>query len=162
MSVQSAVPSVTAVPYEPSLFEKRTALFRASGCGCHCRYWHFPGNKNEWMARLAFDEDANIDEARSETNGGILALEGEVAVGWMKLTPRASVPKLLALPVYRNLKLDTPETLVIGCFLVHPAHRGQRIARALLSAAIAHARSRGMKFMEAYPRVSSEALSEYR
>jgi hypothetical protein len=34
-------------------------LFDRAGSACHCQYWHFTGDKNEWQARLAFEPGAN-------------------------------------------------------------------------------------------------------
>ena len=146
------------------------ALFDESGCGCFCRYWHFEGSKNEWQERLAFDKEANLAEMRvalarqREDAGGLLCLspKGE-ALGWMKWTRRAALPKLQNLPVYRSagLKADAPDTFCIGCFLVHPAHRGKGIADALLRRAIGLSRERGGRWLEAYPRASSEALGPH-
>ena len=35
------------------------ALFRGADCPCHCRYFHFEGDKNAWLDRCANDVDAN-------------------------------------------------------------------------------------------------------
>ena len=140
-------------------------LFRASGSPCFCRYWHFTGDKNAWLERCALDEDANVaaqrdavargaDEAR-----GLVALLGGQAIGWMKLTPRAAVGKLRSLPVYRALDLGPDAgVFAIGCFLVHPEHRGHGVARALVAAADAHVRAWGGHAIEAYPRRTSEPM----
>jgi GNAT superfamily N-acetyltransferase len=149
-------------PHNLAAFE---TLFRASGSPCFCRYWHFTGDKNAWLERCAMDEDASLREQQdavrrgAEEARGLLAFEDDVAVGWMKLTPRAAVPKLRGLPVYRALDLG-PDAGVyaVGCFLVHPEHRGQRVARALLTAADAHVRAWGGHAIEAYPRRTSEPL----
>ena len=38
------------------------ALFDACGCACFCRYWHFPGPKNAWLARSSEAVPVNCDE----------------------------------------------------------------------------------------------------
>jgi GNAT superfamily N-acetyltransferase len=140
-------------------------LFEACACTCFCRWWHFEGTKNDWLARAANEPHANRDEhARLAREGdpragGLLALDGETAVGWMKLTPRAAVPKLRRLPVYRGLDLgDDAGVWGVGCFLVRPDRRGQGVARALLVAADAHVRAAGGLAIEAYPRRSAETM----
>jgi GNAT superfamily N-acetyltransferase len=90
------------------------------------------------------------------TADGLVALDGDVVVGWMKLVRRGLVPKLRRLPVYRGRELGTDEeTLSIGCLLVDPARRGEGIASRLVAAAaeVARAaRARGIRRLEAYPR----------
>ena len=82
-------------------------------------------------------------------------------VGWMKLSARAVVPKLRALPVYRSLDLGPEDTtLSIGCLLVDPRARRRGVARALVTGAETHARARGARAIEAYPRRSSEPLHD--
>jgi GNAT superfamily N-acetyltransferase len=143
-------------------FDRLAALFEACSCGCHCRYWHFSGTKNDWLARLATTPDENKKElsaalaARDDSARGLVAiandLENRPIVGWMKLAPRAAVPKLRNLPTYRSLDLgDDAGAFSIGCFLVHPAHRKSGVARALVDAATEIVRAWGGKSIEAYP-----------
>jgi GNAT superfamily N-acetyltransferase len=146
-------------------FPQLRALFDAASSGCFCRYWHFGGTKNEWLDRCANRPEENASElesalrARDAEACGLVALEGGAAVGWMKLVPRARVPKLRALPVYRNLDLgDEATTFSIGCMLVHPDTRGRGVARALVEAAPAFARKWGARAVEAYPRRSTAPL----
>jgi GNAT superfamily N-acetyltransferase len=117
------------------------ALFRESHSACFCRYWHFTGNKNEWLERCAFKPEDNaaeltnaFAEKRSEANGLVAIVEESDirrVVGWMKLAPAS--PKLRSLSVYRSLDLGQGPT--IGCMLVHPDWRHRGVARALVEAA---------------------------
>lgn len=140
------------------------ALFEASSSNCFCRYWHFGGNKNEWLDRLAHRPEENAAELTgavgSEQGRGLLAFDDAGAViGWMKLTRRAEVPKLRGLSVYRTLDLgDEEATFSIGCFLIHPEARGRGVARALVAAAPAFVRAWGGRAVEAYPRRSPAPL----
>jgi GNAT superfamily N-acetyltransferase len=145
------------------------ALFDASSCGCHCRYWFFDGTKNDWLARTAFEPEKNKMELGLEL--GTEPLVGVVAtvtistrqrisapqiVGWMRLTERARVPRLPRLPVYKMLELgDDAGIASISCFLVHPEYRGQGVAHALLAAAIQLVGA--THHMEAYPRRAMDA-----
>jgi GNAT superfamily N-acetyltransferase len=150
---------VRVVALDASTTAAWVGLFEASRSPCYCRYWHFEGNKNAWLDRCAFRPEENRDEQVALVRAGVpearglLAMEGEVAVGWMKLAPRALVPKLRRQGAYRPLDLGPDEGIwSIGCFLVHPGHRREGVARALVGAAPAEAKLWGGTAVEAYPR----------
>jgi GNAT superfamily N-acetyltransferase len=133
-------------------------LFRACECPCFCRYWHFEGDKNSWLERCATSPHTNEAELRMDVlrgearSAGLVALEGDVARGWMKLAPRASLPKLRTGRVYRSLDLGPDDgVLSIACMLVHPDARRTGVARALITEAPRFARERGAHAIEAYP-----------
>jgi GNAT superfamily N-acetyltransferase len=143
-------------------------LFEAASSPCFCRYWHFTGNKNEWLDRCAHRPEENRAEleaalaAGDPSARGLVAIEDDgTVVGWMKLTPRAAVAKLRALPVYRALDLGPEDTtLSVGCFLIDPSARRRGVARALLGAAEAIGRASGARAVEGYPRRAAEPLHD--
>ncbi len=141
------------------------ALFEAASSSCFCRYWHFTGTKNDWLDRCANRPEENLAEqadalARNDPSAsGLVALEDGRVVGWMKLAPRASLPKLTSLPVYRQLVAE-PGTWTIGCFVVDPAARRRGVARALVEAADALVAAWGGHAIEAHPRRSTEPLHD--
>jgi GNAT superfamily N-acetyltransferase len=97
----------------------------------------------------------NALETRSDEALGVVTVDGSRALGWMKIAPAASVPKLYAQRLYARLPcFDGPRDCVmtIGCALVDPAERRTGVASELLSAAIALARRRGAASLEAFPR----------
>jgi GNAT superfamily N-acetyltransferase len=150
---------VRVVPLDASTSSVWTALFEACASPCYCRYWHFEGTKNDWLSRCAFRPEENRDEqlalvrAGAPEARGLLAMDAETAVGWMKLVPRATLPKLRRQGAYRPLDLGPDEGIwSIGCFLVHPQRRHEGVARALLNAATGHAKSWGGTAVEGYPR----------
>ena len=164
----------------PAHIDGWAALFEACHCSCYCRFWHFSGTTNEWLERGAFSPDVNRAEhvqgvsAGDPSARGLIALaaslpapprlatqsaEGANVVGWMKLTPRASVPKLRRGRVYGALDLgDDSGVYSVGCFLVHPEYRGRGVARALVEGADEAVRGWGGSAIESYPRRSSELL----
>lgn len=153
------------VPLDAALAERWASLFAAAECPCFCRYWHFTGDKNAWLERCAHAPSENQREQMADLEAGgdaargLVALDTDRVVGWIKLAPRASLPKLRRLPVYRALDLGGDEgVLSIGCFLVHPAHRGRGVARALLRGAEEHARRAGARALEGYPRRTKEPV----
>ena len=145
-------------------------LFAACGCSCFCRYWHFEGDKNEWLARAAFAADESERELRaraveeSDEARGVIALSGDEIVGWAKVAPAASLPKLYGQRFYRGLASLTAAprdgVFAIGCVLVHPAQRGGGAAHALARSAVELAREAGARALEAFPRVVDGRVSD--
>jgi GNAT superfamily N-acetyltransferase len=146
----------------PELAGAWAALFEASGSTC-CRWWHFEGTKSEWLARCFEDPGRSRDEqtalvtAGAPEARGLLALEDEggtlaSALGWLKLAPRALLPKLRRQGAYRPLDLGADEGVwSVGCLLVRPDRRRRGVARALVEAAPEHVRLWGGSAVEAYP-----------
>jgi GNAT superfamily N-acetyltransferase len=146
-------------------------LFEASGSTCFCRYWHFTGKKSDWLERCFQRPEENRDEQLALVRGGALearglvAMDGPTAVGWMKLAPRALLPKLRQQGAYRPLDLGPDEGVwSIGCFLVRPDRRREGVARALVMAASEHLRAWNgpgtpALALEAYPRGTTPEAS---
>lgn len=146
---------------EPADGAALVALFERAASQCYCRYWHFPGDKNGWLDRLAHHPGESRRELLAElaepvlSPHGIVAVEAERVLGWMKLTRAARVQKLYAQRPYRGLPClggDRADTLTIGCFLVDPARRRQGLARGLLQAGIELGARTGARAIEAFPR----------
>jgi GNAT superfamily N-acetyltransferase len=165
------VTALRIAPLDASNASMWIELFASAGSACFCRYWQFEGTKNEWLDRCANFPEQNIAEQldlvlkQDDRARGLVAItslnESDRIIGWIKLTPRASNPKLRRLPVYRSRDLgDDDGVYSIGCFFVEPEARHQGVARALLRAASDHVRAWGGAALEAYPRRSSEALHD--
>jgi GNAT superfamily N-acetyltransferase len=159
--------SIRIAALTPELFASWVALFDACASGCFCRYWHFEGTKNEWLERLAVAPQVSAEEQRACLHAGhpsargLVALDGDDVVGWLKVVPRDSAQKLRRLPVYRALDLGPDEGVsCVACVLVRPSHRRHGVARALLRAAVAFATARGDRTLEAYPHRRTEALRD--
>jgi GNAT superfamily N-acetyltransferase len=158
---------VHVAPLTPALLGAWAALFEACGCTCYCRWWHFTGTKNEWLARCFEESTRNRDdqaalvEAGAPEADGLVAMDGSEAIGWMKLAPRSLLPKLRRQGAYRPLDLgDDAGIWSIGCLLVRPDRRRQGVARALVTAAPEHVRTRGGRAVEAYPHRVGHALHD--
>jgi GNAT superfamily N-acetyltransferase len=156
--------TAVVVPLDEATAPAWRALFEASGSACFCRYWHFEGNKNDWLDRCARRPEDNRDEqlalihSGADEARGLLAMDGTDAIGWMKLAPRARLPKLRRQGAYRPLDLGPDEGIwSIGCLLVRPNVRGHGVARDLVQAAPDFVRSWASRALparaiEAYPR----------
>jgi GNAT superfamily N-acetyltransferase len=139
------------------------ALFDACGSPCYCRYWHFNGDNNAWLDRCAnapaknrAELEAAIAAGSGEARGVVARLgEGGTLVGWMKVAPAAVMRKAFERKPYRGLPCfarDPRDVFVIGCALVHPAHRRRGIASALVEGATRLAPTWGARTLEAFPR----------
>lgn len=163
------MPAVRVAPLTADLLPAWAALFEASGSACFCRWWHFEGTKNEWLARCFEDparnraEQSELVERGAVEARGLLALEGDrdEAIGWMKLAPRERLPKLRRQGAYRPLDLgDDDGVWSVGCLLVRPDRRRQGVARALVRAAPDQVRAWGGRAVEAYPHRVAHALHD--
>jgi GNAT superfamily N-acetyltransferase len=75
--------------------------------------------------------------------------KGDTPVGWISLGPREHFRKLERSPVMKPV--DGGRVWSIVCFVVPGEHRGRGVAKALLKGAIAYARRRKVRILEAYP-----------
>ena len=138
------------------------ALFEATGSPCYCRYLHFAGDKNDWLARCALEPHENqrelvdgVKQGSDDTRGIVAEDDAGAIVGWAKLTPAPSVPKAYGQRYYAGLAVlreHRESTLLLGCFLVHPSHRRRSVSRALVQGAVREAKRVGARFIEALPR----------
>src|SRR5262245_6680289 len=80
---------------------------------------------------------------------GLLAFDGDVAVGWCQLTPRAALPSLDRARLLR--RVDEVPVWSISCFYVRRSHRGQGVKSGLIAAAVKAARRARAPALEAYP-----------
>jgi len=78
---------------------------------------------------------------------GLIAFDGELAVGWCQLTPRALLPWLDR----AWQRIDNLPVWSISCFYVRKEYRRQGITSALIQKAIETARKAGVPSLEGYP-----------
>ena len=114
---------------------------------CYCYFPYHDPEKIEWQKRTGPENRAAITHCvHAGTAQGYLAYQGDEVVGWCNAAPRPLYPMLDDSPE------PNPETIgSIFCFIVAPTHRGQGIAKALLSAACEGLRAQGMRIAEAKP-----------
>ena len=95
----------------------------------------------------------NRDDLRSLAGSGqppgLVAFDGDLAVGWCELAPRADL-KWLERSRYLGAGDELP-VWSVPCFYVRRSHRGQGVTGALIVAAIEAARAAGAPALEAYP-----------
>ena len=123
------------------LFGKRGA---ASGCWC---MW-FRVTPKEWTRQGSAGNRSAMERiVADERVPGLLAYDEGVPVGWVSVAPRREFERIVGPPEQAE---DDPVWSIV-CFFIRPGQRGEGVGRALLQAAIDHARRSGAKVLEAYP-----------
>jgi len=87
--------------------------------------------------------------ARSGTPPGLLAFDGDTAVGWCELAPRADLDWLARGRYFRPV--DELPVWSVPCFYVRRTHRRRGVMGGLIDAAVGVAGSAGAPAVEAYP-----------
>jgi GNAT superfamily N-acetyltransferase len=124
-------------------------LFGRAGAsnGCWCMYWRIGPRYHD---RPRADNKRDLRRlAESGRPPGLLAFDGEIAVGWCQLAPRAELAWLA-----RARHLQPPDDLPVWsvpCFFVRRAYRGRGVMGALIQAAAGVAAAAGAPALEAYP-----------
>ena len=88
---------------------------------------------------------------------GLLAFDGDVAVGWCQLTPRDALPWLDR--VWRLQRVDDVPVWSLSCLYVRKGYRKQGVTSALIAAALKAARRAKAPALEAYPFDADESPS---
>ena len=133
----------------PDLWPALEDLFATSGPvgRCWCMYWRIDS------AYRQRPPEANRDAFRGVVADGpppgLLAFEGETAVGWCQVTPREALPALDG--AWRLRRVDESPVWSISCFYIRKGHRRRGVTSALISAALEMARRAGAVAVEAYP-----------
>jgi GNAT superfamily N-acetyltransferase len=149
MGRQEPAVKLTIRPLTPDLWPALEDLFGKAGAsnGCWCMYWRI-GSAYGKRPR----EKNRADFRRVVKRGpppGLLAFDGDRAVGWCQLTPRAALPYLDS----RRLLAPVDEVPVwsVSCFYVRRGYRNRGVASALIAAAVKVARRARAPALEAYP-----------
>src|SRR5436190_20118919 len=140
---------LTIRPLTPDLWPALEDLFGENGAvgGCWCMYWRVgrayrerPPEEN----RAAFRE-----VVKRGPPPGLLAFDGNLAVGWCQLTPRDALPWLDRMRWFQ--RVDDVPVWSISCFFVRRAYRRQGVMSQLIAAALKTAKRAKAPALEAYP-----------
>lgn len=121
---------------------------RGGEAGCFCMFYRqtsseYEANKgepNRAMAKVLVDEGAMP---------GLIGYREGRPVGWVQVGPKALYPRLERSRVTKSI--DERDAWSVSCFVIAKGFRRQGVAKALLEAAVVHARSHGAEVLEGYP-----------
>jgi GNAT superfamily N-acetyltransferase len=133
----------------PDLWPALEDLFGKSGaCSrCWCMYWRI-GSAYRKRPR-AKNKAAFRGVVRRGPPPGLLAFDGDVAVGWCQLTPHDALPWLGR--TWRLKRVDDVPVWSLSCFYVRTRYRKRGVTSALIAAALSAAKRAGASALEAYP-----------
>src|SRR3712207_1320222 len=136
-------------PLTPDRLPALEDLFGQQGpvSRCWCMYWRI-GNDYRNRPRDA-NKAAFCELVNDGPPPGLLAFDGDLAVGWCQLTPRDALPWLDR--TWRLKRVDTVPVWSISCFYIRKGHRKRGVTSALIAAAIDAAKQAGAPALEAYP-----------
>ncbi len=143
-------PNLSFRPLTADTWDDFERLFGERGAygGCWCMYWRL-APRDFRTGKGAGNRQAMFDLARSGRPPGILAHDGDTAVGWCALAPREEYP---ALARSRILKpVDDRPVWSVSCFFMDRRYRRRGVSVPLLEAAVDYARSQGATIVEGYP-----------
>lgn len=143
--------SLTIAALDAARWPDLATLFGRNGAtsGCWCMWWRVPAK--EWGIGNDHNREAFHEVVASGDPTGLLAYDGDAAVGWCAVGPRAAYPRILR---SRHLKPTDPDELgvwCLNCFFIKRTHRRTGVARRLIDAAVDYAGGQGAHVLEAYP-----------
>ncbi|KGN39235.1 GNAT family N-acetyltransferase [Knoellia subterranea] len=138
---------------------------RGDAHGCQCQWFKLAPKESlgrvgidELRARL--EEQSRCGHPRARATTGLVAYNGDDPVGWIAVEPRTAYTSMV-----RNGKVpwegrdenrEDPSVWAVTCFVARVGHRKRGVSRALLAAAVEHARARGATAIEGYPMASAQ------
>jgi ribosomal protein S18 acetylase RimI-like enzyme len=142
--------TVDVRPVTSETWDALADLFREGGDPrwCWCQYWRLR-SKDFSAAKVPELRERLHEKALSPQPPGLVAFDGDRAVGWVSIGPRTDYERIVRSRVIPTID-DRPVWSIV-CFAVSPTARGRGVARALLEGAIAYAGERGAVALEAYP-----------
>jgi GNAT superfamily N-acetyltransferase len=140
---------LTISPLTPDLWPALEDLFGDNGAcnGCWCMYWRI-GSAYRKQPRQA-NKAAFREVVERGPSPGLLAFDGDVALGWCQLTPRDALPWLER--TWRLARVDDVPVWSLSCLYVRKGCRRRGVTSALIAAALQTAKRAGAPALEAYP-----------
>ena len=166
-----AAPPITIVPANEASWEDLEAIFGTRGppAQCWCQRYKMQARESwgscgpgELASRLRA-QTACGRPASGTTSGLVAYLDGEPA-GWCAVEPRTAYPRMLRKTRVpwdgRSEDKADDSVWAVTCVLARTGFRRRGVSRALVRAAVDHARDHGARALEGYPML--EASTENR
>ena len=119
---------------------------------------HVLADRQRLSSEAAREKQGGVSRGRHAWSApGLLAFDGDVAVGWCQLTPRDALPWLDR--VWRLKRVDDVPVWSLSCLYVRKGYRKQGVTSALIAAALKAARRAKAPALEAYPFDADESPS---
>lgn len=143
-------------PLTPDRLPDFETLFGPSGAcyGCWCTHFRLRPKTREALDGAA-KKGIMFDRVRAGPPPGLLAYEGDNAIGWMQIGPRADIPewnnpRRSSTPL-DDAPADDASVWAISCFFFKTKARGQGLSHKMVSAGLDWARQNGARLVEASP-----------
>lgn len=152
-----SAPGLVARPLTPARWGDLERLFGPNGAysNCWCAFQRV--TSREFDAGCANRGAGNRALLRQLTDGGerpgLIGYRDGLPVGWVSVGPRPAFGRIVRSPITRLAAEEAadPSVWSVVCFYIPRAERGAGVGRALLDAAVAHARASGATAVEGYP-----------
>jgi GNAT superfamily N-acetyltransferase len=149
LSQSTAFMKLTVRPLTPSRWHALEHLFGNLGAcnGCWCMYWRIGAayrTNSRAKNRAAFRR-----AVKQGPTPGLLAFDGDLAVGWCQLTPREALPWLDK--TWRGVASGDESVWSLSCLYVRKGYRRKGVTMTLIQAAIKAAQYARASALEAYP-----------
>lgn len=152
----SKTASLTFAPLSPKNWDKFVELFGERGAcgGCWCMYFRLPVKDFRVGTKNGINKQRINAVVSDNKPAGIMAFDGDVAVGWAALAPRADFTRFERSRVHKPI--DDQAVWSIPCLFVDKKYRKQGVSVELLKGVIEYARANKIAILEAYPVVPGE------
>jgi len=146
------MPKLIYMPLTPDRWPDLEALFGSKGAygGCWCMWWRLKRSEFE-KGQGESNRKAFRKIVKKGKEPGLLAYDGNQAVGWCAVAPRDEYSTIRRSRIIRPID-DKPVWSVV-CLYVARGQRGRGVARGLVRAAVRYVREHGGWIVEAYPTV---------
>ncbi len=162
---------VRVVPANEAAWEDLQAVFGTRGAASRCWCQRFKLAPRESFGAVPDEErafrlrqQADTDHPESDDTSGLVAYLGDEPVGWCAVEPRPAyvgLVRVFRVPWEgRDEDRTDPSVWAVTCLLTRAGFRRQGVSRALVAAAVDHARSRGAHALEGYPMTTTDVIAE--
>ena len=146
---KTALSKLTIRGLTPGLWPALEDLFGKQGAygGCWCMYCRI--GKDYRRRPPEANKAAFRSIVRRRPSPGLLAFDGDLAVGWCQVTPRDAVPWLDR--VWQLKRVDDVPVWSLSCLYIRIGYRRRGVGTALITAALKTAKRAKAPALEAYP-----------